>query len=101
MKKKNQGSSWGKEKKDYSTKAKPSVEDEPKHVDKKRRIGRSEFKGTCFRCHEEGHRSYEHLQKVGDRRTSIVNEVQDNEPVKGESFLAWQVLFGKKVSKSC
>ena len=70
------------------TKAKLSAEDEPKLVDQKRRIGRGEFKGTCFICHGEGHRSYECLQKASDRRALVVNGDNENEPKKEESFLA-------------
>ena len=69
-------------------KAKLIAEDEPKPIDQKRRIGRGEFKGTCSKCHEEGHRSYECLQKIGDRRDTVMNEVEDHEPKKGESLLA-------------
>ena len=72
LKRKNQGSSQGKEKQDYSTKAKLSAEDEPKPVGQKRRIGRCDFKGTCFRCYEEGHRSYELLQKDGDLKNLLL-----------------------------
>ena len=90
MKRKIQGNSKGKEKQDSSTKAKLSVEDEPKAIDHKRRIGRGEFKGISYKCGEVGH-SFNECPKVGDRRGVFVNEVkvQDSQPKQGESLLAW------------
>ena len=81
-KRKNQGSSQGKEKYDYSIKDK-STKDEPKPIDQRQRMGQGEFKGTCFKCHEEGHRAYECPQKDGDRRATIVDETEDQEPKQG------------------
>ena len=50
-------------------------------------MGRGGFIGNCFKCGQEGHRSFECL--IG-RTTTFVNEVavQDNQPEQGESFLA-------------
>ena len=59
LKSKSQGNLWGKEKQDHLAQAKPSVEDEPKFDDLKRRIGRGEFKGNFYRCSEVEHRSFE------------------------------------------
>ena len=87
LKRNNQGSSQGKDKWDYLTKAK-SVEDEPKPIDQKQRIVQGEFKVTCFKCHEEGHKAYECLQKDGDGRVVVVDETKDQEPKQGENLLA-------------
>lgn len=89
LKRKSQGNSRGKEKQDSSMKAKSSDEDEPKPIDQKRRIGRGQFKGTCYKYGEVGYRFYE-CPKVDDRRTIVVNEVevQDSQPKQGESLLA-------------
>ena len=87
LKRKNQGGSQGKEKQDYSTRAK-SAEDEPKPIDQRKRIGQGEFKGTCFKFNEEGHRAYDCLWKDGDRRATIVDEIEDPKLEQGESFLA-------------
>ena len=76
LKRKSQGNSKGKEKQDSSTKAKPSAKDEPKSIDQKRRIGRGEFTGTCYRGGEVGHISYE-CPKDGDKRAAVVNEVEN------------------------
>ena len=54
------------------------MEDEPKLVDQKIRTFKGEFKGTCYRCVKEGHRSYECLEKVGDRITVMVNDIEDS-----------------------
>ena len=87
LKRKNQGSSQGKEKQDSSTQAKPKVEGEPKPIKWKRRIGGGGFKGNCFKCGQEGHRYFE--CSIG-RTTTVVNEVtvQDSQPEQGESLLA-------------
>ena len=63
------------------TKAKLSVEDEPKPVDYNKRMGRSDFKGICFRCHEEGRRAYE-CHKDGIKSVDVVNKAINhiNEP---------------------
>ena len=66
MKRKRQDNSRGEVKQDSLEKVKPSDEDEPKHVDQKRRIGRGEFKGTCYKCREVGHR----YPKAGHRYSS-------------------------------
>ena len=86
LKRKSQGNARGKEKQDRSTQANPSVEGEQEPVEQKRRIGRGEFRGNCFKCGKEGHRSFECLY---GRTTVVVNEVvvQDKQPKKGESLL--------------
>ena len=56
LKRRHQGNSRGKEKKEHSMKAKQIVVEEPKLFEHKKIIGRGEFKGTCFRCGEEAHR---------------------------------------------
>ena len=76
LKRKNQGGSRGKEKQEYLAKAK-SAEDEPKPINQRQRTSQGEFKGTCFKCHKEGHRAYECLQKDGDKRATIVDETED------------------------
>ena len=48
LKRGNQGSSRGKEKQDHSTKDKPSMEDESKHVEPRKRMGKVAFKDNCF-----------------------------------------------------
>ena len=65
------------------------AKDEPKSFDQKRRAGRGEFRVTCYKCGEEGHRAYECPQKVGDRRAIVVNEVKDSviKPKQGESTI--------------
>lgn len=87
LKRKSQGNSRGKEKQDSLAQAKPKVDDEPKPVDQKRRIGGGGFKGNCFRCGKEGHKSFE--CPVG-RTTTVLNDVvvQDNQLEQGENFLA-------------
>ena len=99
IKRKNQGSSQGKEKQDSSTQAKPKVEGELKPIEQRRRIGGVVFRGNCFKCGQEGHRSFECL--IG-RTTVVVNEVEvsDNQPEQGESLLAWQVLIGERTLES-
>ena len=71
LKRKIQGNSRGKEKQDSLTQVKLSVEGEPKLVDQKRRIGGGVFRGNCFRCGQEGHRSFE---CPISRKTTVVNE---------------------------
>ena len=73
LKRKNQGSSRGKGKQDSSTQAKPKAEGEPKPIEQKRSIGGGGFRGNCFKCGQEGHRSFECL--IG-RTTTVVNEVE-------------------------
>ena len=79
-------------------KNKKIIEDEPKPIEKKRIIGRSEkFKGIYFKCGEEGcgeegHRSLEcpNVDKyVGDKRVIITNENVDlvNELKQEENLL--------------
>ena len=70
-------------------KVEPSIEDKPKLVDQKRRTSQGEFKGTCFKFHQEGHKSYECPQKDGDRSIVVLNKAEDQEPKQGESFLPW------------
>ena len=87
LKRKNQGSSQGKEKQDSLAQAKPKAEGEPKPIEQKRRTGGGGFRGNCYRCGQEGHRSLECL--IG-RKNVVVNEdaVQDNQPEQGDSLLA-------------
>ena len=55
MKRKSQSNTKGKEKLDNLAQAKPSVaKDEPKPVEQKKRIGRGEFKGKCYKYGVEG-----------------------------------------------
>ena len=87
LKRKNQGSSRGKEKQDSLAQDKPKVEGEPRPFDQKRRAGGGVFRGNCFRCGQEGHRSFECPIA---RTTAIVNEdvVPEIQPEQGESLLA-------------
>ena len=100
LKRKNQGSSQGKEKYDNLVQAKPKAEHESKPTEQRRRIGGGVFKGNCFQCGQEGHRSFE--CPIG-RTTAVVNEdeVQENQPEQGESLLARRVLMGKRTLDSC
>ena len=100
LKRKNQGSSRGKEKQNSSAQAKPKAEGEPKLVKQKRRIGGGGFRGNCFKCGQEGHRSFECL--IG-RIATIVNEVevQNSQHEQGESLLARRVLMGERTLDSC
>ena len=87
LKRKIQGNARGKEKQDSSKKAKLSAEGEPKPIDQKRRIGGGVFRGNCFKCGQEGHRSFEYPIA---RTTAIVNVfvVQDSYPKQGEILMA-------------
>ena len=87
LKRKNQGNPRAKEKQDSLTQAKLSGESEPKPIEQRRRTGGGVFKGNCFKCGQEGHRSFECL--IG-RIVSIVSEVevQDSQTKKGEILLA-------------
>ena len=91
LKRKSQVNSKEKEKSDNSEKSKPSaIEDEPKLVEQKRRIGRGEFKGTCYEC-TMGHRSFECSQRATDRRIVVVSEIKSSvvEIEQGENLMAW------------
>ena len=60
LKRKGQVNTKGKEKLDNLAQAKLSlVEDEPKPIKQKKRTNRGEFKGKCYKCGTEGHRSFE------------------------------------------
>ena len=100
LKRKNQGSSWGKEKQDSSAQAKPKAEGKQKPIEQRRRIGGDGFRGNCFMGGQEGHISFE--CPIG-RTTAIVNEVEvhNSQPEQGESLLAWQVLVGQRTLDSC
>ena len=102
LKRRHQGNSKGKEKKEHFVKDKHIVEDEPKPIKQKRRIDRGTFKGTCFKFLEARHRSFECSnvdRKDSDRRVIVVNEKEYsvNEPKVEDKLLVQRVLFGKKV----
>lgn len=105
LKRRNKGSFQGKEKQDDSTKDKPSVVGESKPLERKKRIGRGEFKTTFFFCRGEGHRAFWCPQKSSDRRHAIVNKAKDhiNEPKVelGEICFVQQVFFSKKALEPC
>ena len=94
LKRKNQGSSQGKEKQDSLAQETPKVEGEPKPIDQKRRTGGGVFRGNFFRCGQEGHRSFECPIA---RTTTIVNEdaILESQPKQGESLLPRRVLIGE------
>ena len=83
LKRKIQSNTKGKEKLDKPSAAK----DEPKHVEQKKRIGRGEFKGKCYKFCVEGHRSFQFSQRDCGRKVAMVNEMENSsiEPKQGES----------------
>ena len=87
LKRRHQGTPQGKEKHDHLVKNKQIATDEPKPIEQRRRIGGDVFRGNCFRCGQEGHRSFECPIA---RTTAIVNDdaVPENQPEQGESLLA-------------
>ena len=59
LKRRHQGSSQGKKKQDHLVKDKMSVEDEPKPIESRKRMGKASFKGKCFHHGEGGLIYYE------------------------------------------
>ena len=72
LKRKNQGNSQRKEKRDSLAQAKLNAKGKPKPIEQKRTSGGG-FKGNYFRCGQEGYRSFE--CPIG-RVDVFVNEVE-------------------------
>ena len=92
-----------KEKQDHLTKDKMIAKDEPKPIEKNRRISRGKFEGKCCKCGGEGHKSSECREKDCVRNVSMVNEVETLvvKPEQGENLMARQVLFGERTLEPC
>ena len=94
----------GKEKLDNLAHVKPSaVEDEPKPIEQKKRTDIGDFKGKCYKCGGEEHKSFECPQRDCGRRVVVVNEMENSvsELEQGESLISWRVLFGDRTLEPC
>ena len=68
-------------------------------MEPRRRTSGGGFRGNCFKCGQEGHRSFK--CPIG-MTASIVNEVevQESQLEQGDSFLAQRVLVGERTLDS-